>query len=450
MPSTREKAKTARAARWNLEPAPLDEQQSDWYVDLQSLIGLKRGGRSALVDNFDPAHRPAGTWLHFALAGPRGSGKSTLVQQSFAAYRQLHLHPVHVDVLDALDPSNISYSDLLLTMVAAIDESLASEELFIDHRALEEVLSWFRERAFTEEHTKELGLELRTTAEAGARVPFLGKLLAKVTASFKGGSKYREEIRQKIEARPDELVAKVNFYLDAATQAVEKGRGRKEIVLFFDNLEKVTNAPKQVDAALIQRASLFRRLRVHAIYTIPLGLLSEPEQGGLPGDAFTIAVVPMVALRSRDDARDKLDSGVLPVFRTILEKRLDVTAVFETPAVVDVIVRASGGCPRDLLRVAQLACDYAGDAKVSAQHVQEAIRRAGQEHVRTALKGDWKLLAVVHRDKRILNDADHHRLIYHRLVLHYDDIVWDDVHPLVWGDDRFTRAWEATGGIAAR
>jgi len=449
MGTPRGPAKTARDARWNCQPQPLDESQSDWYVDLQHRLGLRIGGANLLTDDFDPAKRPEGRWLHLALAGPRGSGKSTLVQQCFPKYRQLGLHPVHVDVLDALDPASISYSDLMLTLLVAIDDSLEKEAIQVDPNARADVLAWFAERVLTTEHLKELGIEVSATAEGGASVPFIGKLLARVTAAFKGGSRYREEIRQRIDARPNELVDKVNFYLDAATQALRKNLDRKEILVFFDNLEKVTNAPEQVDAALIQRCPLFQRLRCHAIFTLPFGLLCAPGQGGLPADAFDIRVVPMVALRSSRQPREHLDPDILREFRGIIEKRVDVATVFESNGSVDEIARASGGCPRDLLRIAEFACQYAGDGRVSAAHVTEAIRRAGQEHARTAIPGDWERLAAVHREKRIVNDPEHHRLIYHRLVLRYDDVEWDDVHPLVWHDDRFERAWAQASGLAA-
>lgn len=449
MPANRARAQTAREARWNCEVFPLDEGRAEWYVDLQEQIGLRRGGTedspgvSPLVDEFDPNRRPVGHWLHFALAGPRGSGKSTLVQQSFPRYREMGLYPVHVDVLESLDPSSISYSDLLLTLLVAVDAALEAESIPIAANARDEVLDWFNERILTAEHVRELGLELKTTAQAGATAPFIGKLLARITASFKGGSRYREEIRQRIDTRPNELLDKLNFYLDAVGDALRARHGRGELVVFFDNLEKISNAPEQVDNALIQRASLFRSLRCHGIYTLPFGLLSAPRQGGLPGDAFSTYVVPMVALRRKTDPRDHLDPAALAAFREILERRMVLDAVFESPPYADDLVRASGGCPRDLLRLTLEACQYAGNGRVSASHVREAIRRVGQEHVRTIVPGDWERLVQVHLDKQIQNDADHHRLIYHRLVLHYDDVVWDDVHPLIWPDERFERAWQA-------
>jgi hypothetical protein len=154
-----------------------------------------------------------------------------------------------------------------------------------------------------------------------------------------------------------------------------------------------------VDQSLINKASLFRQVRCKALYTIPFSLLLTPGESGLVSNAFELEVVPMVALRGKDDAPDTLDPSRKRAFARIIEKRMEVDRVFESETLLDDILLNSGGCPRDLLRITQLACEYAGDDKVSETTVKKALNRARAEHLRPVKGDDFPILAKVHRNK---------------------------------------------------
>lgn len=442
-------ARTAAEGRWACDIFPLEDPGDPRYEPLEKLLGLYRGGSNLLLKDLDPAARRTDR-LHMVVAGPRGSGKSTLVLQSFAQCREMGIYPVHVDVLTALDPANIAWSDLLLTLVSGVDAALERDGVEIDTGTVEEVRRWFVERLLSEEHVKELNLEVKAGAEGGSAIPFVGKLFAKVTAAFKGGSKYREEIRTRIDRSPNELIDKVNDYLTAARAALSKKKEESlEILFFFDNLEKVTNASKQIDAALVQRAPLLKEVACLVLYTIPFGLLSTPEEGGLVGDAYRTIIVPMVALRGPGDPAETLDVSPRKALTSLLNRRLLVEAIFDPPSLVDELVRASGGCPRDLLHLTMLACDYAGEGKVTKDVLKAALNRGRIEHLRPARARDFARIARTHLDKQIANDPEDFPLIYHRLLVHYNDSDWYDAHPLVMEDPRFARAFQDEQALRA-
>jgi predicted AAA+ superfamily ATPase len=98
------------------KPFPLTDPGDPRYVDFSEQYGLCRGKKNRLVDALKPTNNPPSR--HMVLAGPGGSGKSTLVLQSFEKFESEGLYPVHIDVLEMLDPGSIQYSDLLVAMVA--------------------------------------------------------------------------------------------------------------------------------------------------------------------------------------------------------------------------------------------------------------------------------------------------------------------------------------------
>jgi hypothetical protein len=235
----------------------------------------------------------------------------------------------------------------------------------------------------------------------------------------------------------------VNAYLDAATDVVRDRFGLQGILFFYDNLEKVSNPSIQVDKALIRRASIHQAIRCTAIYTIPFGLLLSPEESGLPADAFTVLTVPMVAFRKAPWVPERDPDGMpehARVFGRIIERRVDVDAVFASPGILSRIVTMSGGCPRDLLRITGIASEFAGRGQVTDEVLEAAFRSARSVHLRPVKSGDFEILARVHRTGRIENTRDDFRLLYHRLMVQYNDDEWFDAHPLVREDPRFRDA----------
>jgi hypothetical protein len=101
---------------------------------------------------------------------------------------------------------------------------------------------------------------------------------------------------------------------------------------------------------------------------------------------------------------------------------------------------ASGGCPRDLLHIAKLAFQYAGDGKVTPNVLDDALKRARVEHLRPIRQEDFDILAQIHLNKQLKNSPEEYRLFNHRFVVHYNDEDWYDAHPLVWEDRRFKQA----------
>jgi len=437
------KATTAAEAVFECNPFALERAGDSRYVDLSDSFGLCPGGRNMLITDLESSVSRQSSF-HAVLAGTGGSGKSTLIFQHFDKFKEVGLFPVYVDVIESLDTTDITYSDLMLTLVERIDLALCGQKVAIDENVRNEVIKWFSEELLTEEHVRELDLQIAASVKAGASVPFVGKFFAKILAAFKGGSKYREEIRQRIDRKPYELVDKVNMYLKAAKSALgKKDSSIRGILFFYDNLEKIRDT-RQIDIALIKQATLHKKIECFTLFTIPFQLLITPgEDGGLVRNQFEVYLVPMVKLRYRGNYHEPRGEGVdasVKYFGKIIEERLEVNHIFDDSTLLDEIVLSSGGCPRDLLHITQTACRYAGVGKVSKDNLISAITRVRGIHLDPIREKDFEILARVHLKKQIRNIEEEHRLINHRLIVHYNDERWYDVHPLVWDDERFNDA----------
>lgn len=439
-----QKAKTVSKARWACSPYPLDKPNDPRYVDLSSLFGLYRGGNNRLLSYLSPENQER-PYVHAFLVGPGGIGKTTLIIQNFNEFEKLNLFPIWVDVIDALDVTSICYSDLLLTLVTHIDNKLEDYNITINKGVRLEVLKWFREELLTEEHFKELDLNLQTSGELSAGVPFIGKFLGKILAAFKGGSKYREEIRQRIDRSPNELKNSVNKYLEAATEALKKHFNKDlKIIFFFDNLEKIPDKESQIDRELVNRSTILNSIKCHTVYTIPFSLLIAPGVSGLLHDEFEIFIIPMVKLRKLNHKlRGEVCKETVQRFGELIRCRVEADIIFEKDSILNDLILASGGCSRDLMHITQLACEFAGDVNINEESLNCAINEARKEHLRPAKQEDFDILAKVHLDKQINNSRDEYRLILFRLLVYYnDDIDWYDAHPLICDDPRFKKALE--------
>lgn len=120
------------------------------------------------------------------LCGHTGSGKSTELRIIQDKLDHNHLYfVIFVDALKELDINNFSYPDLLMALAGKLFERLNESAVCIDTVHLKKLDDWFGERIEKHENTKEYAAEIKSGIEAELSIPFLTKIFAKVTNSFK-------------------------------------------------------------------------------------------------------------------------------------------------------------------------------------------------------------------------------------------------------------------------
>jgi hypothetical protein len=387
--------------------------------------------------------------VHLGVVGHRGSGKTTLVRRAMDELAGRGLHAVFVDALAAFDQGDLSFADVILVIARAVVNGLNEATVDIPTAQLELLKLWFAEELLTETHRQQILASVETEAAASGGVPWLARLTAKITAALKADNEYRREIRRRAERDPDDLVRRANQLLDAANDALSRKHGeRRRLVVVVDNLEKLADR-RQVDAAVLRRAESLRQLRCHLV------LFFAPEDQYAPVTvqamhAFDLVTLPMLPLRERDDAWERVAPAAHGAVRELLDRRVDLDRVFSrTGDVVEAVARWSGGRLRDVFHLSRLACELADPDPVTSELVEKAAKKLGGERVSLARPDHWPRLAEIGRDQQVANDAADGFLLQHSLVLNYDSEPWWDVHPLVRLDRRFEAAWRSSAGIIA-
>ena len=100
-------------------------------------------------------------------------------------------------------------------------------------------------------------------------------------------------------------------------------------------------------------------IEAHVVYTAPLALKYEGNPvGGIDADLF----LPLIKIAEQDGS--PVNEG-LQIMREILLRRAART-LFEDEETIAAVVSASGGHPRELLRLLKLCCEFSDGAHIRA------------------------------------------------------------------------------------
>lgn len=398
---------------------PLMDINDSRYVDLKAV----RGGENLVSSIAKSIFRtPAPRYHQQLVTGHRGCGKSTELYRLKTRLEEHKYFTIYLDVSEVLDLGDIRYLDLLVSIAHAIAHALDKCELNLNGELLRELSEWFAQKTLTEERKQSLELEVKSQAGLGGGIPFL-KLLSELSSQFKSGSSRREEIRQNLDRELNVFIDRLNNLIRSARQQVQKA-GFQDMVIIVDQLEKMSykannDGHSNYSDLFVNHAEQLKAPECHIIYTVPISLAFNNNLGDVFGDETL--VIPMVN-QSSEAGQAKLVE--------IVEKRLNIMDVFESPELVEQLVAMSGGAVRDLMRLVRLAC---GDApKITADDVHDAIRTLVREYDRLIKDDDIPALLKVNEQRHVRGDKIYAHLLHVRVIHEYQNGErWADLHPAV-------------------
>ncbi len=366
------------------------------------------------------------------LAGHRGCGKSTELRGLQRSLEDKGYFVVRFEVDNDIDLEDTEPTDILLAMIRNLESGLREANLILDPKLLDDFLLWFGEVVLEKTERSAIEAELRSEIGIGGEIPLLAKLLARFTGQLKTGTESKKHVRRKLDPRISELLERGRLLTVAAREKVRQA-GRKDLVMIVDNLDRI--ALKELDdgrttheVLFVERGELYGRLGCHAVLSLPISLVFSPKQATLSAVFSDLYVLPMVKIAEKSTRRPWEPGRKL--LEELLRQRLDPD-LFENGA-TDQLIEASGGHPRELMRLVQDAVLFVDNPPVTCTAVHKAFRRLINGYDRSIPEEHWPKLARVYRDQKVKNDEAHQLMLFNLSVLEYqNEDRWCDVHPAI-------------------
>jgi hypothetical protein len=380
--------------------------------------------------------------------GHRGCGKSTELSRLIDRV-QGKFCPIRFSAMSTLNPSNFRPLDVVLMMMAdvaeytsrPIEDGGAGEPP--PEARLREIWEWFG----TEKSTIEQARASAITIEAGAgmKSDSLWGLVTGLFATLKGEMKFssnrkQETIEHRV-SRLDTLIEVANRLMDDCNDLLRKKAG-KEWLFIGEDFDRAGIPTALLEDLFVTYANIFRELRTHLIFSLPINLFYSSKATQLPFStdrSFILADTPV--FQADKTANQKGRAAIV----SVLTARMDLD-LFAAGQMNRAIV-ASGGNLSDLFSIINYAADTAiirGGSQIEAEDLTQAIynlrsdyeRRLGQspydpDPVTYPQKAD-RLMEIYNDDpKAQITDSVMYSLLNARAIQEFNGKRWFCVHPLV-------------------
>lgn len=403
---------------------PLDDPR---YVDTAAARGsqrthariAKRFGLDLATGDFVPLEQ-----RHLLFFGHTGSGKTTELRR----YAQRlsgpgRYVPIEIDVRGELDPNNLRYTDVLMALMSRLLRRLADDRIELDEGKTTALEGWFTERVIKEDRLRELSAKISTKAEGEARIPFLLRLVATFTADLKTNVSYKDEMRTVVRNTYTQFAAIFNQLLADAEAALHaNGLGRK-VLFVVDGTDRLSL--EDTTKLFVYDAEQLNAIRAHVIYTASI----DHKYDGRIAGKFDEIVLSMIKPLERDGAT-RSPPGQRALREILLARAHE--SVFADDAAIGILIDASGGHPRDLLRLLKYACETADGPRIDGAVAEAAVEQLAADYRRLLEREDYPELVRADRDRENIGHDDRiRRLLRMTALLEYNDGAWRACHPAI-------------------
>lgn len=412
------------------EPLPANHPL---YVDLDAGVPVRGSRQESCIDSMYRSiqlSEPTAETCHLFTGFP-GSGKTTELRRLEDRLNRADDVPTRVvfvdfqEYVDLFTP--ISITDILRVLAYCLDRAALVAEGKDPDKA-PGYLQRFWRFLNTEIELKELSFEA-----------YGASLMAELKNNPTFRKKAEEALKLRFQQFADDARASMSESVIRLRAATKAGR----IVVMADSIEKLTPVSESDRGAMessVEQVFLhyaqFLHLPCHTIYTFPLWLRFRTAGlgGNYDSDPF---ILPMVKIRDHASGA-RFEHGIAKLSE-LVGRRLDVKAVFgeEHERTLTPILEASGGYPRDLLRMVRELLRRARQFPVQAADVDAVIDSLAEQYGMIIRSTDLDLLAEVAASHMLppgdsAQLASFGRLLERWLVLAYrNGREWYDLHPLV-------------------
>jgi len=367
-----------------------------------------------------------------------GSGKTTelkRLKQRLEDSKDLPTHVVYVDFEEYIDVySTISVADILRILAFSLERAAIDAEGNDPDKKpgfLERFATFFQGTS----------VELTRGEVAGAGM--------KIMLEFKNNPTFYKRAEEVLIQRFQSfaITAKDSMATSVLRLKNAPSASAHRVVVIADGLEKIQSLREEdreqiatsVEHLFANHASHLR-LPCHVIYTFPLWLRFRTTHLGRAYDGEP-HVLPMVKIKTQEGA--PVEAGIA-CMEELVSKRADVQRIFgaEHSATLRELIMASGGYPRDLLRMMRNLIVSVRDFPAKPVDIERIIERLAETYSMALLGEDIDVLMSVAETHDVpannpVDVAKFIRLVDRWLLLAYrNGKEWYDIHPMLRQDHR--------------
>jgi len=264
---------------------------------------------------------------------------------------------------------------------------------------------------------------------------------AKLMFEIKDNPNFRQKAEEALQLRFREFAEEARQVIDEAVHRLRKARKASRIVLIVDGLEKMTalrpeDRPRMEESIemVFSSHAEWLKLPCHVIYTFPLWLRFRTTDLSTRYHA-AIQTLPMIKVRHRDGGPH--EEGIDRLAELVRRRLEDPEPLFgaDWKQTLRPLLEASGGYPRDLLRLVRDAITRARSFPIAPKVIQRVIELLTEEYEMGARLADLDVVAHIARTQSLPLGAEKLQaaswLFDRWLILTYrNGKEWYDIHPL--------------------
>ena len=399
-----------------MDPRWVDTEEARGEYNLRSLyraLGVEGTGSQSARRLRKPPERG-----YYLFCGHRGCGKSTELRRIREDLHEPNVYYVaFADAARDLDPNNLRYQDVLLHLAATLTRQLEDDAVRLASVHLERLEGWFDDRVREQTEIAELTNQVKVGAEVATGLPFIGKLLATISTGFKTNATYKETLRSALKNYFSGFADAFNHLIGAAEDALRDGGKGGRILFMVDGTDRLSE--EDARAFFIKGVHQLQQVKALFVYCAPIHLIYEAS--AVLQNFSGVFRLPMIKIENADHSIEPAGQQAL---RDLLHLRA-APELFDA-GVTDYLIDHSGGHPRDLLRLLQLAFQYAEHDRFDDDAARRAVRETAFVFRRILTLEDYRLLAAVDIESEQPPSSDPERarpLLYNLALLENNDYI---------------------------
>jgi hypothetical protein len=428
------RAKTLKEAYRACEVNPLTgENIARYYVDLSAVRNIEAiEGVSRDLDIHE-----AGEFDTILFIGQRECGKSTELKR-IQSQCENEYRVIYREFDWERDVNDAEYTDIYLLFIKKLADDLTELRLKFDPKLLDSFASWFKEVTQETEATVQSSVSIETEASAGAEIPFISKLAAKLIGQIRGSSQQKKVSCETLHRNLSPWKTDINLLLKDAFDKLKRqdpDRYHKGVLVILDNLDRIP--PSVGNHLFFDEAPQLQELDCTIIYIVPISVIYLYKNvSNLFGNPNIVPMVNIYEFSRSSECDLNYNQQRWEGVASLSEQRVDVSAIFADRQQLLDLVKARGRHVRQLMQVTRSACHTAitrKHSKILAENVTYALKQQQFDFEKSTPGPEYYTkLPEVGIEKEITKDERGQNLLFNLSVLKYNgNSRWNYVNPLV-------------------